>query len=679
MFGASKIVALVLAFTLGFSCCAGVIVGGTAIALTTLRVRDIDKHIIDLPDEMFMGKNYEVDLLNLSALEMYQEIQNLRAMGDGLTINVLQKRYDLKIDSKLDVLLTEEVRNLPLTQAFSQEGVMKILSTVYIGKILGYTCVDQLTAEDADPALGSEVTKWVNAETGADVSGIQSYLAYICVGDLASGKMDINGLVGSVRIGDALGYTLVDEENDIWHDAHGEEVVGVMSAFAGLKVSEVGTEINDIKIGTLLGYTYDEEAGVWLDTETKQPIEGLMKVLGDCTMENVGSKIEEAQLGDLLGYYYDKDDERWEEDAENNVPLSGFMKVLAPCTMDNVGEKIEEAVLGDFFGYYYDEVDERWEEDAETNIPLSGLMKVLAPCTMANVGEKIEEALLGDLLGYYYDEADSRWEEDTETNTPVTGFMKILAASNMEDVGKNIENAQLGDLLGYQNIDGVWYTENDETNTLEVVDGFSSKIADEKLDSIGNAFDTLTIGDFVDEDSRTGIFAILDPDAEISNMAGAINDSIMGSPLQFFMNENLISLGEASETLDKMCKYFEDPMGTYPDGSDPMDMIFWQAYYNKNLYAYILEVEEGQPGYEKFVELKGYYEYETLYNESGEKIGQQELWEKITVDGVVMYRIPAWRTKPLNASFGGMISLLSGTAESEPLTPINDPSLLLEE
>lgn len=665
MYGPSKFIALLLAFTLGFSCAGGILVGGAAIALGTFRVRDLEKHGIDIPDEAFMGKDYEVDLLNLSILEMIEEVKELSALKDNLTLNKLQKRYDLKIDPKVDVLLSDEVREMPIKKLFSKDGINQILSTVYVGKVLGHACVDIVTGEDADPSLGDELTKWVYADSGEDVVGIQAYASFICLGDFTSGNFDVNSVIGGLTIGDALGYKCIDKENDIWVDANGDEVVGVLAAFAGMKVMEVGTGINDIKIGSFLGYTYDEEQGCWVNSETAEPISGIMKVLADCTLENVGSNIEHAKLGDLLGYYYDEADGRWEEDTESNVALSGIMKILAPCTMDSVGQEIENAKLGDFFGYHFDETDGRWEEDAENNVALTGLMKILAPCTMDNVGEEIEKANLGDLLGYYYDEEEARWEEDAENNVPVTGFMKILADSTMDNVGDQIEDAYLGDLLGYQSIDGEWY-EEDEGGNLVPVDGFMSAIADEKLDSLGNAFDTLTIGDIVGEEDRTGIFAILDPDAEISNMSDAINDSIMGSPIQFFINENLISFADAAESLDNMCNYFGTPAPGLD--ADPMDMIFWESYHDVELYAYIYEVEEGKEGYEEFEKLRGYYEYQTNYDENGNAIERTKLWQECTFNGHTAYRVPVWRTKQLNESFGYIIMLLSGTATQEPIS-----------
>ena len=94
-------------------------------------------------------------------------------------------------------------------------------------------------------------------------------------------------------------------------------------------------------------------------------------------------------------------------------------------------------------------------------------------------------------------------------------------------------------------------------------------------------------------------------------------------------------------------------------------MIFWEAYHDVELYAYIYEIEEGEEGYDEFVRLRGYYEYETKYDEDGNVIGKTKLWQQCEFNGHTAYRVPVWRTKQLNESFGYIITLLSGSATQE--------------
>ena len=624
MFGASKLVALILAFTLGFSCAGGILIGGVAIALGSFRVRDLEKYeIMEIPDELFMEENPKTDLLNLTAFEMFDEMKRLYKLGDGVTINYLQSEYGLKLPSAAQKFLTDEAREMPLKSLFSEAGVKSLLATVYIGYVQSFECHALDSTEPADPALGKEGARWYNPTTGKYVTGINETLAFISLGDFVSGKVDVTAIIGGVHIGEALGYYSKIDENgkEVWCDGTtGEPVTGIIGVFAGCKVDEVGDKLNNVKIGELLGYTQDAE-GKWFEKDENGdlvPVDGFMKILADSTMDTVGNDIEEAKLGDLLGYYYDETDARWEEDSESDTPVSGFMKILADCTMDNVGEEIEKVKLGDLFGYYYDEEQARWEEDAETDTAVTGFMKILADCTMDTVGDEIEKSKLGDLLGYEYDEEEDIWK-DAETHEDVTGFMKILADSTMDDVGDNIEDAYLGDLFGYHTKAGEdgWFEYDEHGNEVRV-DGFNSKIANEKLDTIGNVFDNIQIKDIVAEDERTGIFAILDPETPINGIAVEINDSIMGSPMQFFMNEGLISFEN------------EDPDSSDPSTADILDGI---SYVEED---YTL-ISASNPDYAKYYEGNG-------------------TWEK---DGD-NYKIPTWRTKPLNESFSYIVLLLAG-------------------
>ena len=234
------------------------------------------------------------------------------------------------------------------------------------------------------------------------------------------------------------------------------------------------------------------------------------------------------------------------------------MAVLAPSPINEVGDKINEAKIGSLLGY--EEIDGVWYEEneltGEFDVKVTGLMSVLAPSPINEVGDTINGALLGQLLGYEKIGDDWFKEEENGTKTKVTGVMAVLADSTMTDVGDTLEESKLGVLLGYEKIGDTWYEQNELTGVYDVpVDGFMSKIAEKNIDNIGDAFDDLTVGDMVSEEDRQGgIFAIIAPETPITDIAGAINDSIEDSPLQFFMNEGLITFDDATRNvLDTFC------------------------------------------------------------------------------------------------------------------------------
>lgn len=423
MYGLSRLVALILAFALGFSCCAGVLVGSAVAALATFKVRDLERHgLAQIPDELFMGDNPKVDLLDLNAFQLLDELKAVQKEGDNVTIDYVVDRYDLKINSKITALLSPEARKIPITQLFSDKGVHQLLSTVYIGHLQNYECHAIDSDERANPANGKEFARWYDPNSGKYVSGIGATIAFFSLEDFATGNINVDSVLHGIVLADVLGYTRVEENGKtVWYDSNNQKVTGVMSVFAGCTIDEVGTKINNVKIGELIGY------------------------------------------------------------------------------------------------------------------------------------EEIE--------------------------------------------------------------DGVWASVNEETGELEKVHGFMNVIANNNVTSLGSAFEDLTIGDLIPEDDRSGIFAILSPDTKLSEISTSVNDSISKSPLQFFMNQGLMSFGnEQQDMLDQICM------------ADPENRV--------------IKVAPGSEDYEKYYEVDG-VEWET------------------DADG--NYLIPMWRTIPLSESFSYIVGLLTIT------------------
>lgn len=628
MFRMSQLVSLILAFCLGFSCCGGVLIGGAAIALSSFRVRDLEKHeILDIPDEMFLEENPNVDLLNLTAFEMINEMKKLYALGDQVSIAYLQSEYGIKIPSAADQFLTDDAKNMPVSVLFSEEGVQNLLSKLYIGYVQGFKCYEKGTEIEGDPALGKDVVEWYNPTTDKVITGINETLAFISLGDFVSGKVDVTAIIGGLHIGDALGYySEVDPDtgDEVWYDGtSGKPVHGIMGVFAGCTVDTIDDTIDTVTIGDLLNMEKIDGSWYEYNEATQQydkKVVGIITVFADCTMNDISSKLDTATIGELLGYDL-RDGVYYEQDSvtgEYSVKVSGLMGYLAPTPINGVGEKINEARVGNLLGY--EEIGGKWyEQDPVTGkytVKVSGLMGALAPSKITEVSKTINETELGILLGY--EEIGGKWYEyndvSGEYDIPTSGIMSVLAPSYITNVADTVNKTELGSLLGYDKIGEKWY------NGDEPVTGFMAKIASSRLvadengnGAIGDVFETLTIGDIVDEEDRKGgIFAILDPNTPITGIAGAIDGSIKESPLQFFINEKLISFGDdAQKSLDDISKLY---------GGQHMTAI-----------------SKDDPNYNKYYNIEG-KTWETSGN---------------------YYLIPTWRTKPLVDSFGYIVELLS--------------------
>ena len=411
MYDISKLVALILAFCLGFASCGGVLVGGAFAAVNSFKVRDVEKYgLADLPDEAFMGDDYIVDPLDLTALEMIEEMKYLTSLGDLLTLNYLEERYDLIINETIDKMLTDEARKMPLKKLMSSEGIVEMFSGVYIGTIEQYECHAIDSTEIVDPDLGKEASRWYDPKTEKYITGIGATIAYFTLADFLSGNIQVDSVLHGIVLADVLSYTYVEDEfgNKTWYDSNGDKISGIMAVFA------------------------------------------------DCTLDDVHTRINTVAVGQLIGY------------------------------------------------------------------------------------EKHD--------------------------------------------------------------DGFWYSEGAKVHP------FMNAVADGNINSLGTLFDDLKISDLVPETDRTGIFAILPADTKLNDISGSVNDSISGSPMQFFMNQGLISFESIQQdSLDNLC----------------------------SLYGKIAKVSPEN--------------YEKYYKGSG------EIW---ATDSSGNYLIPEWRTKSLNESFSFIVGLL---------------------
>lgn len=626
MFGITRIASLVLAFTLGFSMCLGIIGFGTMSAISKFRVRDLERYgiIANIPDESFMTEDPEVDILDLSLVQFIDELKFITALGDQVNLNYVQDRYGLIFHEKLDAVLSDETREMPLRQLFSKEGFGNVLGSVYIGNIENYICYNADGTEGGTP--GVDGAYWMTAD-GTKITGIEEIIANFSINDFVSGKINTDTLFDEISIGDVLGYT---QDGDNWYDKEGKKVTGVIGAFAGSTIHSVGSDIDNIMIGEILGYEKNE-ADEWCkknDAGELEKVTGVMAVFADSKINEIGNEIEEAKLGELLGYEL-VDDVWYKRNSETDEleKVTGVMAVFADSDINGIGDKIETAELGELLGYessedewYKTNIDEETGEEKREKV--TGVLAVFADCNINGIGDKLETAKLGEILGYELG-GETWYKRNAETDEleKVTGAMAVFANSNINGIGDEIEKTEVGNLIGYYHTeeDSVnWYktvTEKDEYGNETVtenvpVDGFMNKISASTINNMGNVFETLQIGDIVkEEDREKGIFAIIHPDTKITEIGSAVNNSIMDSPLQFFINNELITFdAKTQELLDNLCIF---------NGGEHM-----------------IKIDVNTEEYEKF------------YANSGLEVK----------DGYCI--VPAWRNQPLSASFGYIVNLL---------------------
>ena len=399
MFG-SRFISLILAFCLGVSVCLGAISFGVMAFVANFRVRDLEKHnIMELPDEAFMGDNYEVDLLDLSLAGFYKEFGELKAMGDELTINRLQERYDLKIHPYIDALLSDETRAMPISKLFGQEGIHKILSSVYIGNVENYECHAIDSSEPGDPSLGKEGARWYDPEGGEYITGIAETIAFFNLEDFASGGIHVDAVLEDIVLADVLGYRYEESEtgSKIWYDSNGAKVTGIMAVFADCSLDNVDEKINTAHIGDLIGYECDEN-GVWYETNEEGelvPVSGFMSKIASSSIsgaENgIGDVFSSLEIGDIV------------DEEERNKGIFSIIPANTPINdIDSVvNSSIEDSPMQFFINQGMMTFDASQQESLDDLCIVKGEVKVF----------KADDA---DFIKYYKDVAN--WATDGEGN-----------------------------------------------------------------------------------------------------------------------------------------------------------------------------------------------------------------------------------------------------------------------
>ena len=314
MFGLSRLVAYVIVFFMGFGLALGLFVGIPVAMVANYSLRDLENtNLVNIPDEQFFDQSVAaVDILGLNGLGLYNEFKELQTFEEAdLNINTLEARYGIIFHEKLQLLLTDEARAMPLKQLFSMDGVHAILQNVYIGHVESYECMNADGTPGGDPA--DETSYW-QTKDGVKITGLEDVVADFNLDDFISGNINTNTLLHGdtgLTLADILSYT--PDGNGGWIDASGNKVAGIMGVFAGCTLDNVDDKINEAYIGELLSYTkvmtgvYDEhgkETFYWTEvdseTGTDKKVTGLMSVVAGRTIGTLGGLYNEITVGDLV-------------------------------------------------------------------------------------------------------------------------------------------------------------------------------------------------------------------------------------------------------------------------------------------------------------------------------------------------------------------------------------------
>ena len=375
----------------------------------------------------------------------------------------------------------------------------------------------------------------------------------------SSYSINIQALVGTMKLGHVMGYTPIEENGEIveWL-AGSEEISSINEALANLRLSEVVSgnfdvidTLGDFYVGELLDYTPVYQAGEvvgWLNGEVE--VEKIVSKFASTKVSeliegtfDVGEELKGVKISDLLGYtsvvypVYDGGVKMqiggvdvthtvWYDGGEE---VSFVISALLDKTIDELTDGISNYSIGKLAGYvqienvwYKLEKSELGGETVYATTEVDGLIKYFVGLTVDSLksGTELEDALnevvIGDALGYV--KVGSTWYVDYESeskNTVLDGVLKSFVGLKLSDLKNSgtitnaLKEVVIGEEMGYYTDGEYWYTDKNMTNK---VTGILASIAGLSVGDLSNeekiieVINTQSVGDmlgyYYDEDNE---------------------------------------------------------------------------------------------------------------------------------------------------------------------------------
>lgn len=436
---------------------------------------------------------------------------------------------------------------------------------LYFGDLQnGYTRGDAIS----EPLPDSEelvVVGYQWLKDGTELGKMQQELANIAITDLLNSKIDINKMLDDLTLGDVLGYTYKDTDEDgtpdTWYSGEAP-AAGVMESLAGLTLADLSNDevllenLRGITLADAMGYqlvgdtwysTYSDDG----DSSNDIKLTGILKVLAGKSLNEINSTtIEEITLGDAIGYsYIDTNSDGTPDTWYNGDELAtGIMAKMADLTVAQlksssaVADKLGEVQLFEVLNYK--KVEGQWQSN--NGQPASGVMSYLMEATVGDIEERVNQMPLGYAFGFYYNTNTEKWYTDKEMTKEPVGITASLASIRLGNAQAELEDMQIGDLLGYTYKDtdedgtaDTWY-QNDQPAT-----GLNLVLAGLPLSDLSNgdrvaaALQEAKLGDSLGFKNVDGKWyksktdgagnTVADTDAPVTGLIGALADTKIGS------------------------------------------------------------------------------------------------------------------------------------------------------
>ncbi len=599
-----RILALCLAFILGFSSAFGAIAGGIYFAFAELSVDKINQwgelFGFSIPVDEFVDQEAEKPATSLSLQDLIFEIQELTT--NALTLEQMIERYGLLLPPDVIAKIPEPVLNeVPFASLFTPAGIQVVMDSITVADVMAMIPEELAGTIVSDPLRDAMSDRTLSDVVAMDVgyifNGVElGYLTGVTYVLDEKGEyqpvwadpenptlpeliapLDLGGVlseatsggdvleviknsIGDVAVQSILGVYLADVV--IINNLLGEVTLGeliVLDESSGKHTIDINVAMEGRKVGALLGYTEvevtdpetSEVAYEWHDGEGKK-ITGITTKVADIYLTDFmngtvsfDTILNDLIIADVLGY-------------EKGESLPVFMH-----------DNLENPLVVD------DEIVVWYLEDT----PADKIMNAFADKTLDWISTSVSTLKLADILGYYcYEDEWYVWNvekvggSDAIVLTPGTPIMSEIAGTTIDGLG-SIENTlkdiKIGTLLGYESIcdeNGnhlYWSMSVDENGNHVEPTGITAAVADLTINGLSNGdlqttIDGITLADvlgytkgddgkwYKGEELITGPMAAL-AESSVGNIANDINSIAIGEMLGHTRKSEVDENGETIE------------------------------------------------------------------------------------------------------------------------------------
>ncbi len=424
--------------------------------------------------------------------------------------------------------------DLELSQLLNgQFSVTSVLEGAYLGKAFGFKPINKPGYCDVDCTHDNHDANyyWVNS-SNKYVNDLFNQLSNESLVDVMSGSIDIETIINQVKIGSILG-NLYDQTNSKWTDADGNDITTndvmdkILYNLYDYTLSDLSSGsiqlnvlVGGIKLGEFIGYTYNTADQYWYNGNDKVSVlENVFasKLLSELTNGMSFNDIfSDIYIYQLVGHEkIDAKGTNCFEDCPNGVHYHYKDGTL----VDAVNSLIDGMHLVDIINGQLnikEKINTLYLKDV-VNCQGTPLLEALQDCQIVNLSSRISTLKIGDIV-----------KIDEKTSMGLLKSLKNVSITNLESELKTIK---LGSVFGYELFSGEWKvvtydnctsscpTDCDGIHkTYSDVSSLGLKLSNMTLEEFGtNGLDvsTFTLGDiYSTEQLESGIFNSLDKSKE---------------------------------------------------------------------------------------------------------------------------------------------------------------------